>query len=209
VIGLISVNWQEKYFGELSITPVGYFTGAIKNHSRAVSHRNYFAWRKWFISDEQELFSQGLLYIRCNLIFFFFFFFGRDRPLPSNILRAFSGASVIVPVSWPSLKVTWKALCTWTSTFGNEHYISQQGGNMWLEWHLTWICLISCSIVSPLLPQPTGHHPWRNSLDLLGWKWRYWTFWCHISQNDCWWLHNTCQVLPSIYVWWLWAKCHP
>jgi hypothetical protein len=32
---------QEKYLRELSITPVGYFTGAIKNHSRAVSHRNY------------------------------------------------------------------------------------------------------------------------------------------------------------------------
>jgi hypothetical protein len=27
---------------ELSITPVGYFTGAIINHSRAVSYRNYF-----------------------------------------------------------------------------------------------------------------------------------------------------------------------
>jgi hypothetical protein len=26
--------------------PCGVFTGAIKNHSRAVSHRNYFAWRK-------------------------------------------------------------------------------------------------------------------------------------------------------------------
>jgi hypothetical protein len=37
---------QEKYLRELSITPVGYFTGAIKNHSRAVSHRNYFAWLK-------------------------------------------------------------------------------------------------------------------------------------------------------------------
>jgi hypothetical protein len=37
---------QEKYLRELSITPVGYITGAIKNHSRAVSHRIYFAWRK-------------------------------------------------------------------------------------------------------------------------------------------------------------------
>jgi hypothetical protein len=37
---------QEKELRELSITPVGYFTGAIKNHSCAVSHRNYFAWRK-------------------------------------------------------------------------------------------------------------------------------------------------------------------
>jgi hypothetical protein len=37
---------QEKYLRELSITPVGYFTGAIKNHFCAVSHRNYFAWRK-------------------------------------------------------------------------------------------------------------------------------------------------------------------
>jgi hypothetical protein len=46
---------QEKYLRELSITPVGYFTGAIKNHSRVVvSHRNYFAWRKWGISEEQE-----------------------------------------------------------------------------------------------------------------------------------------------------------
>jgi hypothetical protein len=45
IIGLDSEG-QEKYFRELSITPVGYFTGAIKNHSRAVSHRNYFAWRK-------------------------------------------------------------------------------------------------------------------------------------------------------------------
>jgi hypothetical protein len=37
---------QEKYLRELSITPVVNFTGAIKNHSRAVSHRNYFAWQK-------------------------------------------------------------------------------------------------------------------------------------------------------------------
>jgi hypothetical protein len=37
---------QEKYLRDLSITPVGNFTGTIKNHSRAVSHRNYFAWRK-------------------------------------------------------------------------------------------------------------------------------------------------------------------
>jgi hypothetical protein len=29
---------QEKYLWEQSITPVRYFTGAIKNHSRAVSH---------------------------------------------------------------------------------------------------------------------------------------------------------------------------
>jgi hypothetical protein len=50
---------REKYLRELSITPVGYFTGAIKNHSRAVSHRNYFAWPKWRISEEQEWFSQG------------------------------------------------------------------------------------------------------------------------------------------------------
>jgi hypothetical protein len=50
---------QEKYLRELSITPVGYFTGAINNHSHAVSHRNYFAWRKWGISEEQEWFSQG------------------------------------------------------------------------------------------------------------------------------------------------------
>jgi hypothetical protein len=33
--------------------------GAIKNHSRAVSHRNYFAWRKGGISEEQEWFSHG------------------------------------------------------------------------------------------------------------------------------------------------------
>jgi hypothetical protein len=47
---------HEKYLREISITPVGYFTGAItpvgyftgaiKNHLCAVSHRNYFAWRK-------------------------------------------------------------------------------------------------------------------------------------------------------------------
>jgi hypothetical protein len=37
---------QEKYLLELSITPVGYFTGAIENHSHGVSHGNYFAWRK-------------------------------------------------------------------------------------------------------------------------------------------------------------------
>jgi hypothetical protein len=37
---------QEKYLREPSITPVGYFMGDIKNHSRAVSHRNYFACRK-------------------------------------------------------------------------------------------------------------------------------------------------------------------
>jgi hypothetical protein len=35
---------QEKYLRELSITPVGYFTGVIKNHSCGVSLRNYFAW---------------------------------------------------------------------------------------------------------------------------------------------------------------------
>jgi hypothetical protein len=45
---------QEKYLRELSITPVGYFTGAIQNHSSAVSHRNYFEWRKCGISEEQE-----------------------------------------------------------------------------------------------------------------------------------------------------------
>jgi hypothetical protein len=50
---------QEKYLRELSVTPVGYFTGAIKIHSRAVSHRNYFAWRKWGISEKQEWFSQA------------------------------------------------------------------------------------------------------------------------------------------------------
>jgi hypothetical protein len=55
----ITSEGQEKYLRELSITPVGYFTGARKNHSRAVSHRNYFAWRKWGISEEQEWFSQG------------------------------------------------------------------------------------------------------------------------------------------------------
>jgi uncharacterized protein (DUF1015 family) len=32
--------------GVISHSPVGYFTGAIKNHSRGVSHGNYFAWRK-------------------------------------------------------------------------------------------------------------------------------------------------------------------
>jgi hypothetical protein len=46
---------------------VGYFMGDIKNHSRAVSHRNYFACRKWGISEEQEWFSKGYLYFRCNL----------------------------------------------------------------------------------------------------------------------------------------------
>jgi hypothetical protein len=35
---------QEKYLREISITPVGYFMGAIKNHSCGMSHRNYFAW---------------------------------------------------------------------------------------------------------------------------------------------------------------------
>jgi hypothetical protein len=43
-IGAYYSEGQEKYLRELSITPVGYFTGAIKNHSRAVSHMNYFAW---------------------------------------------------------------------------------------------------------------------------------------------------------------------
>jgi hypothetical protein len=43
---VVSSEGQEKYLRELSITPVGYFTGAIKNHSCAVSHRHYFAWRK-------------------------------------------------------------------------------------------------------------------------------------------------------------------
>jgi hypothetical protein len=41
-------------------------TGAIKNHSCAVSHRNYFAWRKWGISEEQEWFSPRFtLEFRC------------------------------------------------------------------------------------------------------------------------------------------------
>jgi hypothetical protein len=39
---------QEKYFWELSIIPVGYFTGAIKNHCRD------FAWRKSGILEQQE-----------------------------------------------------------------------------------------------------------------------------------------------------------
>jgi hypothetical protein len=35
------------------------------NHSRrpGVSHRDYFAWRKWGISEQQEWFSHGYLYI--------------------------------------------------------------------------------------------------------------------------------------------------
>jgi hypothetical protein len=32
---IMSSEGQEKYLRELSITPVGYFTGAIKNHSCA------------------------------------------------------------------------------------------------------------------------------------------------------------------------------
>jgi hypothetical protein len=62
-----SSEGQEKYLREPSITPVGYFTEAIKNNSRAVSHRDYCAWRKWGISEEQEWFSQGYHYFRCNL----------------------------------------------------------------------------------------------------------------------------------------------
>jgi hypothetical protein len=41
IIGHTDSGGQEKYLRELSITPVGYFIGAIKNHSCAVSHRNY------------------------------------------------------------------------------------------------------------------------------------------------------------------------
>jgi hypothetical protein len=38
----------------------GVLHGRYKNHSHAVSHmRNYFAWRKCGISEEQEWFSQG------------------------------------------------------------------------------------------------------------------------------------------------------
>jgi hypothetical protein len=36
---------QEKYVRELSVTPMGYLTGAIDNRSCGVSHRDYFAWR--------------------------------------------------------------------------------------------------------------------------------------------------------------------
>jgi hypothetical protein len=36
-------------------TGVGYFMGVIKNHSPAVSHRNYFAWRK----GENEVFQRN------------------------------------------------------------------------------------------------------------------------------------------------------
>jgi hypothetical protein len=42
---------------ELSITPVGYFTGAI-HHSRAVSHSNYFAWRKWYFKGTGMIFPR-------------------------------------------------------------------------------------------------------------------------------------------------------
>jgi hypothetical protein len=41
---------QEKYLRELSITPVGYFTGAIKKSLLCGVPRNYFAWR----TEEQE-----------------------------------------------------------------------------------------------------------------------------------------------------------
>jgi hypothetical protein len=44
---------QEKYLRELSITPVGYFTGAIKNHSRAVSRS----------SDETQNFQKILKFV--------------------------------------------------------------------------------------------------------------------------------------------------
>jgi hypothetical protein len=38
----------------------GVLHGSYKNHSRAASHRNYFAWWKWGISEEQEWFSPRL-----------------------------------------------------------------------------------------------------------------------------------------------------
>jgi hypothetical protein len=78
------VACQEKYLQELSVTPMGYFTEAMSlpsgtsrklNHSRgtAVSHRDYFAWRKWGISEQHA---------------------------PQIILWAFTGTSAIAPVSW-------------------------------------------------------------------------------------------------------------
>jgi hypothetical protein len=48
-------------------------TGATSrelNHSTGLgcpAHRDYFAWRKWGISEQQEWFSEGYLYFRWNL----------------------------------------------------------------------------------------------------------------------------------------------
>jgi hypothetical protein len=41
-------KFPQLFSRELSITPMGYFTGAIENHSCGVSHGNYFAWRVIF-----------------------------------------------------------------------------------------------------------------------------------------------------------------
>jgi hypothetical protein len=51
---------QEKYVWELSVTPMGYFTGAIENRSCGVSHgdyHDYFAWRKCGMSEKQVTFT--------------------------------------------------------------------------------------------------------------------------------------------------------
>jgi hypothetical protein len=63
--------------------------GSYINHSRAVSHTNYFARWKWGVSEEQGCFG---------------FFTGAIDHAPQIFLRAFSGASAIAPVSWPSLQ---------------------------------------------------------------------------------------------------------
>jgi hypothetical protein len=49
----ITVKARRNTYGSYhAITPVRYFTGAIKNHSRAVSHRNYF-------DGENEVFQRN------------------------------------------------------------------------------------------------------------------------------------------------------
>jgi hypothetical protein len=54
-------------YGSYQSLPWG--TSREQNHSRGpgVSHRDYLAWHKWGISEQQEWFSQGYLYIWGNL----------------------------------------------------------------------------------------------------------------------------------------------
>jgi hypothetical protein len=94
------MNLVEKNVGTSAILgkTLWYFTRAIKHHSRAVSHRNYFAWRKWGIHFQRNrndfpkvsftldvIWGHGALF--CNwkwikwlrLFFYFFLFFLRAR----------------------------------------------------------------------------------------------------------------------------------
>jgi hypothetical protein len=110
---------QEKYLQELSVTRT-WGTSRELNHSRGpgVSHRDYFAWRKWGISEQEWLSPRLPLHLMefegiwgniCNwkwikwLRRLLFLFTGAIDHAPRIILWGFMGAGAITPISWQAL----------------------------------------------------------------------------------------------------------